>query len=311
MTRYVGIAEETTYGTAVAPTTYIEAKNETMRSKVDYQGQEHMASRDVEKLSQGRSWSEGSWVMYAEPENGIGKLLKWGLDSVPDSAIQGTSSAYKHTFTPDDVVTPFTVEVGRDSNAHIHPGGVLSQIEFACEKGDFLMVTPAVIGRVQDTPGALDSPTFSDLNAFNFDECTFEIGDVAYADIRAFTLMINNNPDDDNFGLTQRGYVKAPSFQRREVTGRVDLSDYDDTEYQKFLSGTTAKLEFLFTGEVITGAYNQEFNITLPKVQYYDIETNVDGVDVQRQSVPFKAYYDETVDYVVQIDLMNEVTTYA
>lgn len=310
--RYIGVGEETVYGTAVAATDFIEGINEAVNTRIEDKAQETMAIRADEKSQSGLMTSEGSFEMYVEPENGFGWLLKWALGD-PVSAVVGTSTTYTHTWSPpSDTLDAFTVRIGRETKEHVFPGCLIDQLEISAETGDYAIARVTVMGKDEDAPGSLGTPTFSDLKAFIFTGAAFEIDDGVNTTLRTFNLLINNNTETDAHTMGDGAYQAQPDVQRLDITGTLDLSDFDNTEFTSFTGGSSVKLMLKFTGEVVAASptHTYELTITLPKCIYQDYESNISARDVQRARTPFKAYYDDSVDYIAEIVLKNEVASY-
>jgi hypothetical protein len=121
--RYIGVAEEATYGTKIATDalfTYLDGESVSLDAPSD----QAILFQGISRISPshacpGAYIPEGDLVMPLDA-NVLGFFIKWALGNY--TKIEQTSAGYdvyKHTFKPDHTLDSFTARIGRDVMEHV------------------------------------------------------------------------------------------------------------------------------------------------------------------------------------------------
>ena len=96
----VGFVAETTYGTTVTVTRFLEFEDESVKADIGQYVPLLLGRGDTVRGANVRSWVKGAGgdITYTVQDAGFGLLLKMMLGSV---ATVGAGDPYTHTFTPD------------------------------------------------------------------------------------------------------------------------------------------------------------------------------------------------------------------
>lgn len=270
---YIGFGEETTWGTAVARTKFIEVISAALKFEKAFEAAESVYSFDLLRDIPAKKSVAGPIAMelhYA----GFGVLFKhlMGEGSVSTVPLSGADAgAYEHTITPkDDPPVGLTIEQAIEDKAHVMAGCRLNGATFTMEADQQLHAEFAVLGRDEDedTP---TSPTFPAENPVLFDQLTFDV-DASPILITSSELSFANGLREDGRFVNSRYPRKFDREGRRELTGSL-TTDYDsdiDVLYTAFRSETFPALEWEWdSGQLVVGGGSVNFllRITVPKVR--------------------------------------------
>jgi hypothetical protein len=282
---YVGIAKETTYGTAVAATDYFEIMSENLTESIDrfptrnafggfYEPDDYAGARRV----------AGDIVMFGHPVS-IGHLLKAAMNTVSGAAVV---SGFLHTtkfitvkseFTSGADIfpsQPYTLEVHRDvTSSHQYTGAVCNRLQLSLSPNQDLRVTAGFIAKAGGLI-AKTTPTFpgSPTDPFTFETASLSIGGTATARWESFNLTVNNNLDgilalnaSQNIARIRR---RGP--QEVRISGVLDFQDV--TEYLDFKNQTERQLQL-----TLTRANSFSMKIDAPRFVYTTFPTGIPGRD--------------------------------
>lgn len=294
----IGVAEEVTFGTFVAPATFNEFRSEGLnyeREWIASQGwRAGQRTHNANRRKQGRVTGGGP-ITFELANKGFSKWLKHTFGAVAITTPGGGTLSRDHTFTLGDVdPLSLTVQVGAEDRAStVRPfsflGCKIARASFACSIGELLMFTPDLLIRDVTTAESLGVASYpSAQELFTFVEGSLTVEAVA-TPINSFDATVDNvlNTEDFAFGsaLRRRGVAGAI----RPITGTLNADFSDLTLFNLFKNGTVSTLVLLFQSPtVIEAALKYEVEITIECV--FDGETpKVEGPDEVRQPLPFTA----------------------
>jgi hypothetical protein len=303
----VGFGEESTWGTTVARTKFMEFITESMKGAVELQVAPSVRSLSERRLQDFLISATGAIEMEGIFE-GLEKLWKHLFGAVATTN-PGTNT-YNHQFTLTNALPPgLSVEVykGDDANleaagadtAHLYGGCKIASVTIAFKPNDPLRLTWNITAQ-KETLVAKTTVTFPDLSGallIKGHHVLCERADVAYT-IDEAELTIDNG-----LNLTKRvlgsQYIAQPVRNvRRKISGKIIADWSDKTRYNDLLTsagaaaGTLFKLELLATGATIPGssptaAY--KFNLTLPNCKLEGETPTVQNAGILKQPLPFRA----------------------
>lgn len=311
--RYIGIGKETSYGTAVAATRYVEAVD-TFQPDPGVVILDPVAqrARKDKVLTKFRARGNiGAWEV--KPEDIIGEAL-YGVLGAVSSAQQGGTSAYKHTFTPADTIKSWTLRKGVELNELVYPGCLFNQLTFQTRHPEILKAILEVFG-VGAAPSkvSLGTPTFSALQPFVYHQCTITLaGSDKSTLVYDASVVINNNIPINRGGHGNK-YIPKIRVGDRVVNGKLSTYFDETDQYDAFIAGTEFTLNLKWVGATIEGSYKYTLELDLAKCVYRsrgapEIKSIKEPLAVD---APFDALY-KTDSYNAEMKayLTNTITSY-
>jgi hypothetical protein len=285
----LGIATETTFNTPVTVTRFYEFTNESINyNKVTAVGLGLRAGGQVPR-SQRRvvTTSDASGDITLDlPTKGLGLLLAHAMGSFP------TKTGGSFTFTLGDVYTKsFTSQVGVPQyGGTVTPktigGCKISSFELAVSNAGIATGRFSVDGVSFTTGTALATASYSSTtNLFNFAQGAVTVDGSSVANIKDFTLTVDNVLKSDRYNLGAAG-VKAEQVINgfRKVSGTVTAEFTDTVLLAKFLADTTTALGLTFTSG------SDILSITVSAVKFDGSAPQVGGPEVIDVSFAFEGY---------------------
>jgi len=291
-------AEESTYGTAVTTDrTYEFRPPESL--KLDIDRVESQAIRSGQRLLRSDRWSAGKRsvkgdITFELGTKGFGRWFKHALGGVattqPDAP--GNPTVYLHTFTPGDIPTGLTIQVGRPDTGgtvrpHTYPGCKVASWKLQCGVGEIATFVPSILGRDEDTATALATASYpSGLALLTFTGATLTVAGVAM-DVKSFSLEANNGLAEDRYFLGSALRKNPFEAGMRTFTGKLEPEYESLTAYNRFVNGTEAALVILLQGATISSTYKYQLTVTA-NVRFDGDTPNVGGMGIVQQSLPYK-----------------------
>lgn len=270
----VAFGEEATWGTAVARTIFAEVISSALKYEKAFEPAESVFSFDQLRDIPGKKSVAGSIPLELH-YSGYGFLFKhlMGDASVSTVALSGADTgAFEHTITPKvDPPVGLTIEEAIGDKAHVFAGCRLQGLTLALEADQQLHAEFAVLGRDEDSVGAVTAPTFPAENPVLFDQMTFSINSTPVLITSGETSFANGLREDGRF-VNSRFPRKFDREGRRELTGSF-TTDYDsdiDSIYTDFRDETFRDLAWVWdSGALVVGggAENFELSVTIPKAR--------------------------------------------
>lgn len=294
----IGFAEEVTYGTYQAPDRFYEFLSEEV--SVEIERVESEALRAGTRTLRSDRWTPGKINVEGDVElelmtKGAGLLLKHMLGGVATDQPDDVNAplVYRHTFTPDEVPTGLTCQVGRTSvdgvtRPFTYLGCNISEWELECSVDDPVSLSVSLLGREETTAESLETAVYpADNQIFTFIHGSLTI-DGSPLDVKEFNLSGENGLDDDRYFLGSQLRKKPVQAELLNFEGEVTTEFEDLDLYNKFVQGQEAALVLTFdSGVLIEDTFNYQIVITC-NVRFDGETPTVDGPEVIEQSVAFK-----------------------
>ncbi len=286
-------ADESTYGTFVAPTKSLEMVSETLKltiERIDSKGL-RAGRRLVGKWQPGKR-SAGGDVDLEVAGTGFGGLLKHCLGGI---ATTGAGPAYTHTATVDALPVGFTAQVGRPdvTDGTVHPftylGCRVNTWDLSVKAGELLMLKPAVVA--MDETLAQSLGTFSDPAGplLSYVGGAITVGGTE-VDLLDFAFKGDNKLDGARFRLRGDARIKQPLENSwREISG-VLTADFEGlTQYNHFVNADEVSLVATFDGPLIVGGGGAFYSVVITANIRVDGQTpNVAGPAILTQPLQVK-----------------------
>jgi hypothetical protein len=228
-----------------------------------------------------------------------------------------------------DTYNSYTIEVGREEKEHIYTGMVGTSLSMNANVGEYVMMSANFVGKSESDVNTLQTASFGGdaLDALYFSNGTVIFNDgatgaqtTASLDVKSFSFDIDLSRDQDNaYALGASTYNRAPSSQRREISGSIEFNKViytatsDEPTYQLLTDPDGLSMSDTEDDPTITLNLQSEANDSSEyiKVDFYNVRfeapsANVSGRDTNTMSVNFVALYDATAsgaDKAMQITM--------
>lgn len=305
----LGLGEESTYGTYIAPTRFLEFNNENLnyeRERIE-SGGIRAGRRILHRWAQGVQRVQGRIVMEAAPQ---GNALLW--KHILGAVSTAGTNPYTHTLTPGDLSgKSLTMQVGRPDIAGVvrsfsYLGCKIASAELACALNQWAMLTLNVYGAHEDTSQTLATASYpAGYTPFVFTQGSIQIAAAAY-DVQEFSMTIDNGLAINRHFIrsTTPERPKEPlEAQRRAITGTITSDFIDLTAYNRFVNGTEAALVFTLNAGAsaqLTATLNVRFDGETP---------DIGGAELVGQSLPWKAVSGTSDAAAITVAIVNADTT--
>lgn len=295
---------ESTYGTPVTCDRFLEfnsetleRKNEIIRSSALGSGSLHLRRGSRSVVASRRV--EGSIEMEVVT-NGMGRIFKNLLGGTPTIAQQGGTAAYLQTHTlGSQLGKSLTIQKQmRDESdtvvaALTHHGCKLVSGEFKIDQKGKLMLALTVDGEDVDTATAAASPSLTVTKVFHFAQGGLYLAGGLAATVQSASVKLDRKLDTDRFHMGNTGIKAEPLVNDfPEITGALSAEFAALTYYNLFANDTAAILVLDFTGDVISGIYNEKLTITIPEVRLTGEAPKVGGPGLVIVNHPWEAQWD-------------------
>lgn len=301
---YLGIAKETTFGTAVAPTVYIpydSIKNEDDIKKTVDEGRRGVLSKEFAVYNTTRM-SKIDIETLGYPDT-IGYFLSGILGK---DTVTGASAPYTHKFQVlDNNASSFTLadyNVVAGTQERRYPGAIIDEVAFKFDDDGAMKVSAKYQSKVS-TLVTKTTPTQNVLKPFQGWMANLSLGGTTNANMLGGDLTIKR----DNQLIFAGNNTQDPT---KYITGRIEISgkltfDVDsETEWLLFTNGTQQSIQVQFQ---IDASNSLTFLFTKTDITKAVIDR---GNEYVRVDMDFKALYNATDAGLCQITLLNAVASY-
>ncbi len=252
---HIGIAEETTWGTALAATDYFEALSESIVTNIERFDVRNITGGFFEPDDEtGVQRHAGDVVIPGHPVS-IGYLLNGvlGTNSI-STVLSGFLFTNNFTFLTSDInslhpLVPYTLEVFRDvTSAQQFSGVQFGALQIGVAPNQDLRFSASVLAQTRNNIAAT-TPSFpgSPTGVFKFDTASIQIGGAANTKLEAVNLTLDNQIE----GLpalnasAEIARVKRNGFQMVRLSGTMTFED--QTEKDIFIAETEQAVLLNFT----------------------------------------------------------------
>ena len=278
---YIGFAKESSGGTPVAATDFIEAFSESLTMNMDRFETANIvggAFYEADDMAGIRRIS-GDIVFAAHPEE-LGFFLR-GATGIQSNTEVLSGFLHTHEFTmratdfdESFAQDPYTFEIFRDvTSAHQYAGANMSGISFNAVPNQDLRVTASIMAKTFSVV-ARQTATFtnSPSDPLAFDTCSLQFGGAATDLVESLTVSIDSQLEGIaslNNSTLIRG-IRRTGPQLIRVTGTIAFENL--TEYANFVDQT----EFAIAAN-FTRADSFSLLIELPRVVYTSFPVSIGG----------------------------------
>jgi hypothetical protein len=310
----IGIAAESTYGTFVAPTKFVEFTKESLVFKKTTAQSAGIAAGRLMALSSRRvvTQKEASGGIDLEVTNkAMGLILQALMGTTVTPVQQAATIAYLQTHTLADTAgksltiqkgVPLTTGTVTDKS---FVGCKITSAEFSCEVGGMLMCSLEIDGKNCDETQTLAVASYPVMSPFHFGQMALKTGtyasEAALDGVRKVSVKIERGMAVDRFYAGQSALKKEPiSNDLVKITGSLERDYVDTTTDDLHTSDAATAMVWEFIGPNIASTYDETFRIKLPAIKFDDAPPTVEGFDVVKPTLNFTALYDGTNQVAVE-----------
>lgn len=292
-----GFAEETIFGTRVAPSRFLPIVSEgVVFDIVPVKSGAHRAAQRIMRddgVRLGRKSAAGP-VVLEMTETGLGLVVKHMVGAIattqPDVGLSPT--VFDHTGTLGDLRgKSLTAQFGRDKRdnnveAFEYPGAKIASWSIECAVDEVGKITLNLVAQDESTAQALGSATYSVGDVLTFVEGDLTIGGTA-TELKSARLDGDNGIAVDDFALGSQLRREPVESARREISGEFDADFVDLVAYNRFVNKTIAQIILKFEGDIIEDAFKFTFQVTA-NARFTGRTPTASSLDEIRQGLPFE-----------------------
>ena len=296
----LGIATETTFNTPVTVSRFYEFTSENLNYNKKTAVGLGLRAGGLLPRSQRRVVTTSDVtgdISLDLPTRGLGLLLSQSTGSVPSPTTVSTG-VYSYTFTLGDVYgKSFTAQVGVPQyGGTVTPktvaGAKVSSFELAVANAGIATGKFNIDGASITTGISLATASYSaSTNIFNFSQGAITLDGTSIANIRDFSVTVDNTLKGDRYNLGSSG-IKAEQLINgfRKISGKITAEFTDTTLFGKVLSDANAAIVLTFTGATIASTYKETLSITISAAKFNADTPKVTSPGVIDLSMDFEAY---------------------
>jgi hypothetical protein len=310
----LGIAEESTYGTYVAPTDFLEITSEglNMTQTAIPKTTLNSAGEDSYILSKKAA---GGPIEGCVPYQGMEILFKHVTGGTPTSVQIAATGVYTHTFIlGEDLSTGLSILADRDGDAigtaYAYTGSMISAMTLTQDVENQLMASFEFVSQ-DESKQAIVTPTYPASNAIDWTQVstvTFG-GTTVEASVSEFKL--ENPLATDRYKLGSRVVKGLGRADSRKVTGKIVLEFDDIVEYDLFRDSTETIIIMKWTGGIAAGSTPYTFQVTIPRAIFSGTTPNAQDSGPISFEMPFIGITGTSAEDAIEVVIENLLTSIA
>lgn len=304
----IGIAAESTYGTFVASTKFVEfTKEGIVLRKVTAQSAGIAAGRLVDLASRRvvTTKDAGGPLEMEVTNKAMGLLFQALMGTTVTPVQQAATTAYLQTHVlVDSFGKSLTIQKGVPLTTgtvtdKTFVGCKVISAEFSCEVGGMLTVSFEIDAKNCDEAQTLATASYPVMVPFHFGQMGVKTGgfgaETAQDGIRKVSVKFERKQATDRYYAGQAGLKKEPiTNDKVAISGSIEM-DYVDTAIDDLhTSDAATSLVWEFIGANIASTYYETFRIKLPAIKVDSQPPTVDGPAVVKPTYSFTGLYDGT-----------------
>lgn len=245
---FIGIGAETTYGTAVAPTKFLQFDEESIKLDQKYLPKPTIYGVGVTRRVKSRK-SVGGGLKLALAYTGFELLHKHIMGAVATTG----AGPYTHTFTRAAALpTGLTLHVNRDAasvgvgTAFNYEGCQVNKATWSAGREEnFLSLALEFVGE-DCSNGNIATPSFATFDGITWDTIACELQSTAFP-CQSFEVTLDNNLAADRFKLGQLTRIGLGRAGASTVSGKFTLEFQDLVVFNYWKNLTEVDLKFTAT----------------------------------------------------------------
>jgi Phage tail tube protein len=285
---WIGFGEETTWGTPVTRTKFVEILSENIKFVKPLNQRASLRSASRRYYIPGKQSVEGS-IRTELLYEGFEKLLKHAMGAGADSALAGGAYLHKYTIAAQPP-TGLTIEVNRDVCAFVYAGCQIQSITLENAVDGTVQCSLDILGEDEVTAAA-STPTFPADKPVHWAQVTTVTAGSYTVVAESLRLTIAETLAADRYRLGLKTRKGIGRNGRRVVSGSFVAEFEDVTQYNAFLGDTEQAVTITWTGAVIASGNSHALSLPMPRCVLSGDTPAVGGPGVIKQTINFDAYY--------------------
>jgi hypothetical protein len=305
----IGFGTETTFGTPVTPTRWLEFTSETfdlkktikqgvglrVGSRVARSGRRVVVTREA-----------GGSVELEAISKGLGLWLQNLIGSGASTLV--SASTYQQVFTLADAMPMFTLQRGLPRvdgtvAAHTFSGCTVNSVEFDFPSADLVKIKADIDARDLSTAAAYTTPTYAvGASLFGFAGATITTGTLTaptttalasspttLANVRGGSVKIDHKLAQNRFNAGGAGLKSRQSVGLREVSGKLTIEHDNTFDFVAAINAETPmNLIFTWTTPTALSTGFETLQIVIPEVKLDGTLPKSNGSDLITHDVTFQ-----------------------
>lgn len=324
MSTQLGVAKETTYGTGVTPTRFIEFNDETVKraiERIESTGLRPNRRIVREKQSQPGRESVAGDIDADVNTAGFGLFFEQCLGAVTSSQpnVGSAPTVWEHLAEVGAMdAKSLTTQVARtdssgSTRAFTYAGCKIPKWELMCDEDGLLKIKMSLDAQSETTATALASASYaSTAQPLVYTGAVFNLKGTEKP-VKKFTLAGDNGLATDRYAMKatnpQQARAQLEGEKLREYTGKMEMEFEGLSEYEMFTKQEIGSLTAFFTGPIISGTFASAVEVTIPGVRLDGETPNVSGVNIINIPLSYKVVDTEAAKGPVQIKYRTTDTT--
>ena len=306
---FLGYAEESSWGVGVHPSTkFMPILNESLQLTPEYMEDESIRKTPSKFYQEQGTLPVGGGIEFNVFPEDMDTFFYHAFGAKASALVGGSSGAYDHTLTlADQLPTGLSIEAYRGGDTFGYHGSKVAELSMTSEINSWLRGTSNLLCYEEEVnpSGKATSPTFTAVKPFKWHQGVFKI-DTVEAELLSLNWTLNNNLKEDKFAHNGQKRVAIPRNGQREVTGTFRMEFDDLTQYNKFVNGSDAALQIVFTSnEQIEAGYYYTLTLDFPVVKFNGTTPNIESHEIIEHDIPFMALEDVGSAHEVTMTLRN------
>ncbi|MFG2589050.1 phage tail tube protein [Streptomyces sp. NPDC048438] len=304
----IGIAPETTYGTYVAPTKFVELTKESLQLKKTTATSQGIAANRLLAPAARRVVTQRAAAGSLEMEvtnKAMGSILQALMGTSVTPAQQAATSAYLQThILADTFGKSLTIQKGVPLTTGTVTrknflGCKIISAEFACEVGGMLTVSIEIDSKDCEETSVLAVATYPLMAPFNFAQMSLKTGtyasEVARNGVRKVSVKFERPQNTERYYAGANGTKAEPiANDLVKISGSIETDYVDTTLDDLHTSDGTTALVWDFTGPLIASTHYERFTVKLPAIKIDDAPPTIEGYEVIKPTYAFTGLFDGT-----------------
>lgn len=283
----IGMAKESTYGTAVTVSRFFEGVDESLDlNKNVVQGKGLRVSSRVARSSRRviPTLDAGGDMSVECLSKGQGLLWEQCMGAGASTLVSGTT--YQQVFTLADLMPSATWQKGvprydNTVDAYTYPGSTVDSFEFTFANSEIAMLKWTLDCKDVTIVPAYATPSYpTSPNLFHFANGTISTGTLTaptstalasaatpLANVRGGSIKVSHNVNADRYNFGGGGRKFQPKPGLREITGSLTVEYDSGTFRDAVLNDTPMSLIVQFTGGALS-AGNETLQVVLPELKF-------------------------------------------
>lgn len=294
----LGFAPESTYGTAVAPSGFIEISEESLAMVQGPEGVSTLRTAAMRDYVQGTIDVKGD-ITFPLFYQGAESILKAVTCGTPNSVATSGTNAWTFPLA-DAMPTGMTLYVNRD-NADVGPSGAFyytgcqfSSFTMTCDVKKPVEIKAAVVGQQEiETATLATNYPASGVPLVSFTDITVTINGTPIT-AESLEITLENPIAEDRYSLGSRLRFGQGRKDKRKVAGKVKLPFNTMTQYNLYKNFNECSIVATATSPTIA-ANNIPYSMTIniPRAVFTGTTPSSKNIGPYDIEMPFEAFYNK------------------